>query len=307
MQDQPAPDIAVIVPTRNRNRVLPRAIDSVLAQTHENFELIVVDDCSEDETSDYLASVSDPRLTWHRFGEWQGGNAARNFGVQLSRAPILSFLDSDDRYQPDRLANAVNFFRENPDTDICITSYASVVGSKVIPLANADANLPREDFERYLIGYCFFLGGSGLTVRRGAFDEIGGFDTTLARMQDREFLLRAARTRGCAFTSKIDWIKLRSSDSLSSQREGRIAGLGELSRRHPVIREQYTTVFRYLIAREILALALQGKLRLAADAVSEARRNPHVGLTLKDLASDYLRGKRYRQELKRELFRRKAG
>jgi glycosyltransferase involved in cell wall biosynthesis len=304
VSDERAPDIAVIVPTRNRKHVLRRAIDSVFAQKHQNFELIVVDDFSTDDTVGYLASVADPRFKWHRFDEWRRGNAARNHAVAMSRAPLLSFLDSDDHYLPDRLENDLESFSRCPGVDVRISSFTSVTGSGAVPRVNPEAVLRREELELYLVGYCLYLGGSGISMRRRAFDEVGGFDETLGRMQDRDLLLRVARTRGCGSASKIDWVKHRSWDSLSDDPVGRIDALAELGRRHPDLRRRYPELVRYLVAREIVTPLFQTRLRQAGRSLSEARRNPDLDVALVRLIPDYLRGRRRRRELMEEISRR---
>jgi glycosyltransferase involved in cell wall biosynthesis len=301
MNGTAAPDVAVIVPTRDRRHLLPQALESVFSQTYANFEVIVVDDGSEDDTSAYLATIADRRLKWQRLDGWRGANAARNLAVELSRAPILSFLDSDDCYRSGRLSRVVEFFSRHPDIDIHISSYTSVAGSARTELTNPDAIFSADQLERYLIGYCLFLGGSGISIRKRAFVEIGGFDPTMPRMQDREFLLRAARTRGCASVVDIDWIKSATYGSLSRERKGRVYCLGELCRRHPIIRERYAVLFRYLVAREILGPLIQFKFGLAVDAIRDASRSPTIDLSLLQLVPGYFRGKRRRRELKREI------
>jgi glycosyltransferase involved in cell wall biosynthesis len=97
------PVVSVIVPTLDAAAFLPAAIASVLDQTFDQFELIVVDDGSTDATQDFLQSCDDPRLrvvTQPR----QGAAAARNRGVSLAKAPLLAFLDADDLWHRDKLA-----------------------------------------------------------------------------------------------------------------------------------------------------------------------------------------------------------
>lgn len=304
MSGDPVPDVTVIVPTRNRRKVLPGALESVFAQTHKNLELIVVDDCSEDDTAGYLATIADPRFRWHRFDDWRRGSAARNHGAALSRAQILSFLDSDDRYLPDRLSSDLAFFTKHPNIDVRISSFLSVRNSDSSHAKNPEAVFSREEFQRYLVGYCLNLGSSGISIRRRAFEEIGGFDESLIRMQDRELLLRIAQTRGCASTSEINWVKIRSEDSISYQSKGQINALGELCRRHPVIRDQYPELLRYLVVREILSAVLKGRIGQARTALAEAKHNADLGASIVRLVPDYFYGKRRRRSLRGEIFRR---
>lgn len=302
MSGGPPPDVAVIVPTRNRRKVLPQALGSVFAQTHRNFELIVVDDCSDDDTAAYLATISDPRFRWRRFDEWRRGSAARNHGVAMARAPILSFLDSDDRYLPDRLSSDLAFFAERPRADVRISSFTSITSSGSSPCRNPEAILDREEFERYLVGYCLHLGGSGIAIRRHAFEAVGGFDESLIRMQDRELLLRISRSRGCGSTSRINWVKTRSEDSLSHQPGGQINALAELCLRHPIIRERYPELLRYLVAREIVSPLVKARFQQAREAFVEARGNPDLGMSIGRLVPDYLVGKRHRRGIRQEIL-----
>jgi glycosyltransferase involved in cell wall biosynthesis len=299
------PDVSVIIPTRNRRHILPRAIASVLGQTHENLELIVIDDNSDDGTADYLATIADRRFRWFRFDEWRHGGAARNHGAAVSRAPILAFLDSDDRYLPDRLRSDVAFFADHPEADVRISSFESMTNSGSSLARNPEAILSRDEFERYLVGYCLHLGSSGIAMRRSLFEGIGGFDESMIRMQDRDLLLRVARVRGCASTSEINWVKTRSEDSLSHQPEGQVRAFGELCRRHPIIPERHPELLRYLVAREIVSPVLQGRFRQARAAFDEARAaNPGVDMAPVGLISAYLAGKRHRRALKHEIYRR---
>src|SRR3954468_22320288 len=104
------PRCSVILPTYNRLRVLPRAIASVLAQDMRDFELLIVDDCSTDGTSDWLKQQSDPRIRVIAAPRNGGPSAARNLGLEAARAPVASFLDSDDVYRPNRLSRALAVF-----------------------------------------------------------------------------------------------------------------------------------------------------------------------------------------------------
>lgn len=94
------PTISIIIPTRNRRRLLQETIDSVLAQTYENWELIVIDDASEDETWPWLRGLQDARLQTFRFDEHIERTRARNFGLEKAQGDFVLFLDDDDLLPP---------------------------------------------------------------------------------------------------------------------------------------------------------------------------------------------------------------
>ncbi|MBN8993894.1 MAG: glycosyltransferase family 2 protein [Rhizobiales bacterium] len=300
------PQISVVIPTRNRHRVLSDAIGSVLSQSFADIELIVVDDFSEDATPDLLAGISDPRFRWARFDRWRHGGAARNHGVAMARAPVIAFLDSDDVYLEHRLRDDWRFLADHPEVDVRLSSYEDVTESGSVAAVNPEAVFDHDELERYLVAYCLYLGGSGITIRRAAFDAVGGFDETVLRMQDREFLLRVSRSRGAAVTSDVNWVKRRSPDSISHQPSGQLRALAEMCRRHPVIREEYADIYRYLVAREILAPLVKGRLGVALATLREARAND-LEVAVGRLASDYIVGKRRRQEIRAQMVQRFPG
>ncbi len=111
--------VSVIIPTYNRASLVVEAVDSVLAQSFRNLELIVIDDGSTDETGVRLAAYGD-RLRYNR-QERSGVSAARNRGLALACGEWVAFLDSDDLWQPKKLEVQVNFFVKNPGAEICQT------------------------------------------------------------------------------------------------------------------------------------------------------------------------------------------
>jgi len=301
------PAISVVVPTYNRGRVLGEAIASVLSQSLPDIELIVVDDGSSDDTPEILAGLADPRLRCSRFPARRHAGAARNHGAAMARAPILAFLDSDDLYLSHRLASDFRFFTDNPHVDIRLSSYQDETRSGAYPARNPEVRLTPRQFEKYLICYCLHIGGSAITIRRTAYEAIGGFDEGVWRMQDREFLLRAARQRGAAVTSEINWVKRRSEDSISHQPEGQLQALAELWRRHPSIRQRYPEMFHYLTAREIIGPLLKGRLGKARSMLLEAYANRSLlDLSAPRLLRQYRIGKRFRRQARAELSRQSA-
>jgi glycosyltransferase involved in cell wall biosynthesis len=109
------PKVSVVIPAYNRERYLADAIDSVLAQTFTDFEILIVDDGSRDRTVEIAQSYRDPRIRIVRHERNRGVAAARNTGVAEARGAYVAFLDSDDVAYPDRLARQVAFLDSHPD------------------------------------------------------------------------------------------------------------------------------------------------------------------------------------------------
>ncbi len=183
-----APAVSVIIPTFNRASVLDRAVASVLGQTFTDFELIVVDDGSTDETDRVLAR-SGARLRVHRQGN-QGVSAARNAGIRMARGKWIAFLDSDDCWLPEKLERQIAFFRDHPDAGICQT--------EEIWIRNGRRVNPKRR-HRKPSGWIFIdalnlclVSPSAVMIDRALIDAAGGFDETFPACEDYDLWLRIA-------------------------------------------------------------------------------------------------------------------
>jgi len=116
---QKKPRVSVIIPTSNRGWIIKEAIDSVMVQDYRDFELIIVDDGSTDNTPDILNSYRGDIMVFRQ--ENQGVSAARNRGLAAASGRFVAFLDSDDLWLPRKLKRQVDFFNSNPDACICQT------------------------------------------------------------------------------------------------------------------------------------------------------------------------------------------
>jgi len=182
------PLVSVIIPTYNRADLVRRAVDSVLAQTFSDFELIVVDDGSTDRTQEVLAAVDDRLvlITQPRAGV----GAARNRGLRAARSPLIAFLDSDDYWRPEKLAVQVGFFEENPEIMICQTEEVWYRrGFRVNP--RTKHRKPSGDVFLPSLKLCL-ISPSAVMMRRALFDQVGRFDESLPACEDYDLWLRVA-------------------------------------------------------------------------------------------------------------------
>ncbi|MFO0936729.1 MAG: glycosyltransferase [Gemmataceae bacterium] len=181
--------ISIITATRNYARFLPEAIDSVLAQTFRDWELIVIDDGSTDETPSVVASyLKDNRIRYVR-SDRLGQSRAKNLGISLSCGEYVAFLDGDDIWEANKLERQLPKFTE---TVKVVFSRRSVVDGTGQPITGR-----REDvlLRGQLLNEIFiqnFICFSSVVVRRSLFDEVGRFDEGLDLAIDYDFWLRAA-------------------------------------------------------------------------------------------------------------------
>jgi glycosyltransferase involved in cell wall biosynthesis len=184
--------VSVIVPAYNQSRYLGEAIQSVLAQTYGDFEVIVVDDGSTDDTRSVAAGFTDARVRYV-YQENRGLSAARNTGIRHARGPLLTFLDSDDLFLPEKLALLVAALDANPQVGlvagqaVLIDEHSRLVGEVF------DRGLP-EDRSELLLGNPLHVGS--VLLRREWQERVGFFDETLRSYEDWDMWLRLVRA-GC--------------------------------------------------------------------------------------------------------------
>ena len=183
------PEVSVIIPTYNRRDFVREAIASVLTQTYQDFELIVVDDGSKDETQAVVREFSGVRYVLQ---ENRGVSSARNRGVALSSGRLLAFLDSDDLWQPHKLAKQVAFFVSQPDARICQTEEIWLRNGVRVNPHNKHKKPTGDIFTRSL--HLCLVSPSAVMMRRDLFERMGGFDESLPACEDYDLWLRIAAT-----------------------------------------------------------------------------------------------------------------
>ena len=184
-----APRVSVIMPVYNGATSIGRALATVFAQTFTDFELIVADDASTDDLAGALAAYPDPRVRLLRHAVNQGAAAARNNALRLARGAYVAFLDDDDEWLPEKLERQVaRLDASPPEVGVSITGYYLLRDR----LGRREARPLGDEADWYmrLLAGCTVSFGSCALVRRSLFDEIGGFDETMRRLEDWDWLLR---------------------------------------------------------------------------------------------------------------------
>jgi glycosyltransferase involved in cell wall biosynthesis len=226
----PSPRVSVVIPAYNRVDYLPEAIESVLAQTVDCWDLVVVDDGSEAEIREAIAPyLADRRISCHRQAN-AGRSRARNHGASLASGELLCFLDDDDRYVPDGLESLLSGFDSASEIGTVVGGYdfiderGDVRGTRR-PWEEEDGTL---DLEGWLIkGQAI---PASAMIRRAWFDRVGGFDPAYETGEDRDLFVRLAFA-GCAMA----WVqrtvcRYRRHGANTDARTQRDALLGVLAR-----------------------------------------------------------------------------
>jgi len=178
--------ISIIIPTYNRALLLKEAIESVFLQTYKNFELIVVNDGSTDNTLNLLKQYGNRLRILNQ--ENKGVSAARNLGIKNANGDLIAFLDSDDLWLPEKLKNQVNFFLNNLSALICQT--------QEIWIRNGIRVNPKKKHEKKSgmifknsLALCL-VSPSAVMIHKKLFQNVGLFDESLPACEDYDLWLR---------------------------------------------------------------------------------------------------------------------
>jgi len=180
------PEVSVIIPTHNRRAMLLEAIDSVLAQSSQSFELIVIDDGSIDGTAEQLTKLGKSIRFEHI--EHCGPAAARNRGVALAAAPLIAFLDSDDLWAPTKLERQLAFMKANPDCAISQTNEIWIRNGRRV---NPGLRHRKRSGDIFIdsLRTCL-ISMSATMMRTDLFRSLGGFDESMDAAEDYDLWLR---------------------------------------------------------------------------------------------------------------------
>jgi glycosyltransferase involved in cell wall biosynthesis len=271
-------EVSVIVPTRNRRAMVREAVESVLAQRAVEFELIVIDDGSTDQTRDELVAIASRAACEGRNaairigrGAGRGPAAARNLGLAMATAPMVAFLDSDDLWSPGKLEKQVAFMHAHPEYAISQTGETWIRNGRRVNPARRHLKRAGDIFIDSL--RTCLISPSAAIVKTDLLARVGGFDEDMAAAEDYDLWLRVLAEHEAGLLD----------EPLVTRRAGHP---GQLSATVPALDR-----FR------ILALAKM----LARTGLSLARRSA-VADVLEEKCRVYARGLRRRGRIGRARF-----
>lgn len=180
------PCISVIIPTYNRCWILKEALESVLSQEYKDFEIIVVDDGSNDATAALLSSYGDRITTIYQ--DNSGVSAARNAGILMAKGNYIAFLDSDDTWLPQKLSCQIDFFRSHPEAAICQTDEIWIRNGVRVNPKNRHKKPSGMIFEPSL--QLCLVSPSAVMIQKSLFDEVGLFNEAFPACEDYDLWLR---------------------------------------------------------------------------------------------------------------------
>lgn len=213
--------VSVIIPTYNREKEIGRAIRSVLRQTYDNCEIIVVDDGSTDGTEEAVKQIGDARIRYIRSESNQGAAFARNVGIRASTCRYIAFLDSDDEWHPAKLELQMHRL-------LCASEEVGLVycrmgreqedgsGRVYMPPYECRKESLEGDMFRFLL-WRNLIGTPAMLVRRECLEAVGMFKESLPCLEDYELILRIAEKWKIAFVDEVLVEIHRTPNSLTSR------------------------------------------------------------------------------------------
>jgi glycosyltransferase involved in cell wall biosynthesis len=182
--------VSVVIPCYNHAQFLAHAIESVLAQSYSNFEIMVVDDGSTDDTAKVVRTYSPVHYVYK---DNAGRSAARNTGLRLSRGEFIVFLDADDRLLPNALETGINCMREHPECAL-VSGHCRVIDSNgaILP-SPRQLRVEREHYLKLLRGGSYIWCPAVALFQRKVFDFVHGFDPLLVAGEDYDLYLRVTK------------------------------------------------------------------------------------------------------------------
>ena len=216
------PFVSVILPTHNRCDELGKAIQSVLDQSYPNFELIVVDDGSTDETENVVRQYEDSRVHFVRTDKNGGSAYARNLGIREAKYDLIAFHDDDDLWRKEKLEKQVKaLMAASPQTGFsyCEMEYHRLDQKTILYVPRRDISMVRKN------GFLYpellrrnYVGGPTLLVRKECFDEVGVFDERLVIFEDWDMVLRLSKQYDAAFVAEPLYDYFEHEKSLTTDR-----------------------------------------------------------------------------------------
>ena len=223
--------VSVVIPTHNCARYLPDAIRSVLTQTYSDYEIIVVNDGSTDDTEEALRPYSEDIVYIYQKNSG-GPSGPRNVGIEAAQGKYVSFLDADDMMLPDKLRHAVEFLDEVPALGLVFSNFVKqredgerhrgpflaqcrrFRGLEKVSIG-AHRFVIRRDiaFDALLLEN--FVGTSSVVCPKAVLSDVGQFDTSLTSVEDREMWLRIARSYDVGYFDAVDHVYLDRASSVS--------------------------------------------------------------------------------------------
>ena len=212
--------INYIIPTFNRGNLIENSIKSVLNQTLNNIEILIIDDGSTDNTRNIIKNIDDKRIKYIKLGENKGASNARNVGIKKAKGEYIAFQDSDDIFYPHKLEKQLkNLNNKNSSLDFCkMKVFINDTYYYFIPRNTTDKRLRNRSIFEELISYGNFISTQAILAKKKILQKFW-FDQDFPRLQDYDLLLRMVKKIKISYTREVLVDMHIQNDSISKSKE----------------------------------------------------------------------------------------
>jgi glycosyltransferase involved in cell wall biosynthesis len=208
------------------------SVESVLSQTFQDFELIIVDDGSDDDTEAVIHTIDDSRVKYIKCDRNYGATHARNVGIQIASGQYVAFQDSDDQWLPEKLRKQVEVLHSaKKNVGVVYNAYWRVINNKQIYMP---VDAPNTKKAKAIVAELFFLFVATPTVlvRKECFERSGVFDERLPRLQEWELWIRMSQNYNFEYINEALVASYYQSQSITADHESLIASFDLILEKH---------------------------------------------------------------------------
>ena len=254
------PKVSVILPTYNRASLIGRAIKSILNQTFNDFELLIIDDGSVDDTEKVVKTFADTKVTYKKHEENKGAAAARNTGIHLARGEFIAFNDSDDEWMPEKLERQIKKFSEvNSNIGVIYCGYIAVSQQTNREIFRSTPMEKGKIYPRILQG-CI-TGTFTPLIKQACFEKVGLFDETLPSCQDWDMWIRISEYYEFDFISDILVKMYIHGSQISTNLEAKIEGKERILEKYGFELSKNPLFFNSFLIGLFLQNCIAGKIK----------------------------------------------
>jgi glycosyltransferase involved in cell wall biosynthesis len=193
--------VSVIMITYNRGHLIEESIRSVMIQTYENWELIIVDDGSEDDTEEVIQRLKDPKIRYYKVNHCGRLGKLRNFGIKMAVGEYIAFQDSDDLWLPKKLELQIDLLKKFPEAAFVLSS-SSQFGENAIQVPDYESSYVGNLFLPILKEKRFHFCGTSLLFKKSVTYKVGFLDEEIRMMRELHFFLRMSAIYDGIFTNE---------------------------------------------------------------------------------------------------------
>jgi glycosyltransferase involved in cell wall biosynthesis len=210
------PEFSVVIPLFNKEHFIKKTIQSVIEQTYQNFELIVIDDGSTDNSLAKVKAIKDSRIKIFQQKN-SGASLARNKGAEHSKYNWIAFLDADDIWYRDHLNELNKSIVAFPEAQVVSNAYEIALNKNFIKKPKSSRRLPKNiSIIKDYFSFSYIdplLWTSSLAVKKQCFNDIGGFDSQISSGQDTDLICRLALSYQIIFNPKTTFLHIKHTEN----------------------------------------------------------------------------------------------